>query len=119
MLAPQTIALASLFIPMAILITYMDVRYRRIPNKLVLVTLLGGLLLNTIFGGTHGFLASLGGFALLSQFLNMTLGIAFLVFCSAFAGTSYSVVRNLKVAAGLIAIAFAFQKLLGLNLPLY
>jgi prepilin peptidase CpaA len=64
MLAPQTIALASLFIPMAILITYMDVRYRRIPNKLVLVTLVGGLLLNTIFGGTHGLLASLGGFAL-------------------------------------------------------
>jgi hypothetical protein len=42
-----------------------------------------------------------------------------MVFFSAIAGTSYSVVRNLKVSAGLIAVAFAFQKLLGLNLPLY
>jgi prepilin peptidase CpaA len=64
MLDSQTVALAILFVPMAILITYMDVRYRRIPNQLVLLTLLGGLVLNTIFGGTHGLLLSLGGFAL-------------------------------------------------------
>ncbi|MEP6912252.1 MAG: A24 family peptidase [bacterium] len=64
MLASQTIALAILFIPMAILITYMDVRYRRIPNELVLLTLIGGLALNTVFGGTHGLLVSLGGVAL-------------------------------------------------------
>jgi hypothetical protein len=65
-------------------------------------------------------LASLCGFALISRFLNMTAGIAFMVFCASFAGTSsYSVMRNLKIAAGLIAVAFAFQKLLGFNLPLY
>jgi len=65
-------------------------------------------------------LASLCGFALISQFLNMTVGIAFMVFCASFAGTSsYSVMRNIKIAAGLIAVAFAFQKLLGFNLPLY
>lgn len=64
MLGYQNVALALLFIPMAIIITYMDVRYRRIPNKLVLVTLLGGLTLNTLFDGTHGLLLSLGGFAL-------------------------------------------------------
>ena len=64
-------------------------------------------------------LASLCAFALVSRFLNMTLGIAVMVFCASFAGTSYSVVRNLKIAAGLIAVAFAFQKLLGFNLPLY
>jgi len=64
-------------------------------------------------------LASLCGFALISAHLNMIAGIVFMVFCSSFAGTSYSVVRNLKVSAGLIAVAFAFQKLLGLNLPLY
>jgi prepilin peptidase CpaA len=64
MLDSQTVELAILFVPMAILITYMDVRYRRIPNQLVLLTLLGGLVLNTIFGGTHGLLLSLGGFAL-------------------------------------------------------
>lgn len=64
-------------------------------------------------------LGSLCGFALLSHFVNMTLGIIFLVFCSGFAGSTYSVVRNLKISASLVAIAFAFQKLLGLNLPLY
>src|SRR5258706_14703875 len=64
-------------------------------------------------------LASLCGFALISRFLNMTAGIAFMVFCASFAGTSsYSVMRNLKIAAGLIAVGFAFQKLLGFNLPL-
>jgi Tripartite tricarboxylate transporter TctB family len=65
-------------------------------------------------------LASLAGFALISQHLNMIAGIAFMVFCASFAGaSSYSVSRNLKVAAGLIAVALAFQKLLGFNLPLY
>ena len=63
-MASQTLALALLFIPMAIVITYMDVKYRRIPNKMVLVTLIGGIALNTIFGGMHGLLVSLGGFAL-------------------------------------------------------
>ena len=64
-------------------------------------------------------LLSLCGFAVISHFLNMIAGITFMVFCASFAGTSYSVVRNLKVSAGLVAVAFAFQKLLGLNLPLY
>lgn len=65
-------------------------------------------------------LGSLCGFALISEHVNMVAGIAFMVFCASFAGTaSYSVVRNLKVAAGLIAVALAFQKLLGFNLPLY
>jgi len=65
-------------------------------------------------------LASLCGFALISHFVNMTVGIAFMVFCASFAGTaSYSVMRNVKITAGLIAVAFAFQKLLGFNLPLY
>jgi len=60
------------------------------------------------------------GFTLLSQYINMIVGIVFLVFCSSFAGIApYSVVRNLKISAGLIAIALAFQHLLGLNLPLY
>jgi len=64
-------------------------------------------------------LASLCGFAVVSATLNMMAGIVCMVFCAAFAGTSYSVPRNLKVSAGLIAVALAFQKLLGLNLPLY
>ena len=64
-------------------------------------------------------LLGIAGFAFLSQHINMILGIIFLVFCSTFAGTSYSVVRNIKISLGLIAVAFGFKYLLGLQLPLY
>lgn len=64
-------------------------------------------------------LLGLCGFGVLSEHLNMIVGIVFLVFCSSFAATSYSVVRNLKISAGLIAIAFVFKNLLGLQLPLF
>ena len=62
---------------------------------------------------------SLCGLAVISLYLNMIAGIVFMVFCASMAGTSYSAMRNLKISAGLVAVAFAFQKLLGLNLPLY
>ena len=65
-------------------------------------------------------LTSLCGFAVIAELLGMMAAILFMVFCAAFAGTSpYSVMRNLKISAGLIAVALAFQKLLGFNLPLY
>lgn len=64
-------------------------------------------------------LIGLCGFAVLSAHLNMIAGIVFLVFCSSFAGASYSVVRNLKISAVLIGIALVFQRFLGLNLPLF
>lgn len=64
-------------------------------------------------------LLSLVGFAVISEYINMILGIVFLVFCSTFAGTSYSVVRNIKISIGLVLVAFAFKNFLGLNLPLY
>lgn len=65
-------------------------------------------------------LGSLCGFALISEFVNMIAGIVFMVFFASLAGTAkYSSVRNLKIAAGLVAVALAFQKLLGFNLPLY
>jgi O-antigen/teichoic acid export membrane protein len=64
-------------------------------------------------------LASLCGFALVSHFINMILGIVTMVFIASLAASTYSWQRNLKIAAGLLAIAFAFQKLLGFNLPLY
>ena len=63
-------------------------------------------------------LLSLVGFAVISEYINMLLGITFLVFCSTLAGTSYSVARNVKITLGLFAVAFAFKELLGLNLPL-
>jgi hypothetical protein len=65
-------------------------------------------------------LVSLCGFAMISEHLNMIAGIVFMVFFASMAGkSSYSIVRNIKVSLGLIAVAFAFQKLLSLNLPLY
>lgn len=64
-------------------------------------------------------LASLCSFALVSHFVNMTLGIVVMVFICTLAGESYSVWRNIKISAVLVAMAFAFQHLLGLNLPLF
>jgi hypothetical protein len=64
-------------------------------------------------------LLGLCGFAVLSEHLDMIVGIVFLVFCSSFAGASYSVARNVKISVGLIAIALIFQYALGLNLPLF
>ncbi len=58
---PLLIAYGTLLIPLAVIITYYDVRYRRIPNAFVLATLLSGVIINSIFGGATGALASLGG----------------------------------------------------------
>ena len=63
MLSTQNVAISAIFFPVAIAIAYMDVRYRRIPNRLVLVILIGGITLNTAFGGLQGLAASLGGLA--------------------------------------------------------
>ena len=75
--------------------------------------------LNFNFRNIALILASLCGFALVSKYVNMIAGIVFMVFCASLAGTSYSVVRNLKIAGGLILVALVFQKVLGLQLPLY
>jgi Tripartite tricarboxylate transporter TctB family len=64
-------------------------------------------------------LAGLVGFVVFSLIINMVVGIVALVFIASLAGSSYSWKRNLQVSAGLIAVAVAFQKLLGLNLKLW
>jgi prepilin peptidase CpaA len=58
------IVITALLVPLAIIITYYDVRYRRIPNAFVLATLASGLIINTIYGGLNGTLMSLGGCAI-------------------------------------------------------
>jgi len=64
-------------------------------------------------------LLGLCGFAALSKLFSMVAGIIFMVFVASLAGTSYSWKRSLMISAGLIAVAFAFRQLLGLNLPPY
>jgi prepilin peptidase CpaA len=56
-----TILNISLFIPLAIIIAYYDIRYRRIPNPFVLATLASGLAINFITGGLRGLYLSAGG----------------------------------------------------------
>ena len=63
--------------------------------------------------------AILCAFALVTLFVNMIAAIITMVFIATLAGTNYSWKRNLKIAAGLVAMAFVFAKLLGMNLPLY
>ncbi len=62
---------------------------------------------------------SLVVFAVVSEHVNMIAGIVLMVFIAALAGTNYSWWRNVKVAVVLVLFAFGFQRLLGLNLPLY
>lgn len=73
--------------------------------------------LNFSFRNIAIVLASLCGFAVLTQYLNVIAGIVFLVFFASLAATSRSVLRNLKVSAGLVGVAFALHQLLGLSLP--
>jgi prepilin peptidase CpaA len=71
MLSPTAIIFELLLIPIAVLVIYHDVRYRRIPNPFVLATLLTGLILNFSLGGIRGGLSSLGGcvFAFILMFM--------------------------------------------------
>ena len=55
---------SALLIPLAVVITYYDARYRRIPNPFVLAALVGGLVVNAIINGLPGVVASLEGCAL-------------------------------------------------------
>jgi hypothetical protein len=64
-------------------------------------------------------IASLCGFAFVSEHFKMIAGIIFMVFFASLAARTYSVARNIKICVGLIAVALVFQKLLGFNLPLY
>lgn len=60
----QTLVYIFLLIPLAGVIAYYDVRYRRIPNAFVLAAFSGGVLMNAIIGGLHGVYTSITGCAL-------------------------------------------------------
>src|SRR5687768_4478034 len=61
-ITPEAIKLAVL-IPLALTVIYHDVKYRRIPNIVVLSALVAGLVINTVFGGLPGLGNSALGFA--------------------------------------------------------
>ena len=63
-------------------------------------------------------IAALCGFSIASHLLNMLAGVVVLVFVASLAASSYSWLRNVKIAIGLIIVAFCFQRFLGLQLPL-
>lgn len=52
-----------LLVPLAVGVIYYDVRFRRIPNVLVLAALVAGLVINISFRGAPGALSSLSGLA--------------------------------------------------------
>lgn len=53
-----------LLVPLAVAVIYYDVRFRRIPNVLVLAALVAGLAINISFSGLAGAFSSLSGLAL-------------------------------------------------------
>lgn len=53
-----------LLVPLAVVVIYYDLRFRRIPNVVVLAALIAGLTINISFGGARGALSSLGGIAI-------------------------------------------------------
>ena len=61
---PEATVKLAVLVPLAVSVIYQDVRYRRIPNVLVLVALIAGLAINSISGGWHGLTGSLMGFGL-------------------------------------------------------
>ena len=61
MFNPGLIACEMFLVPLAVIICYYDVRYRRIPNAFVLAALISGLAMNTTFGGVNGALSSAAG----------------------------------------------------------
>jgi prepilin peptidase CpaA len=60
-LSPTATVFEIFLVPLAVLIIYYDVRYRRIPNPFVLATLVTGLILNIGLAGVNGVISSIGG----------------------------------------------------------
>jgi len=103
MITTSKLTVTLLFMPLALAIIYMDIRYRRIPNKLVLATLVAGIGLNSIFRGWQGLASSLEG-----------LGVAFgLMFALHAIGTMGAGDVKLFAAVGsIVGIAHVLQTLL-------
>jgi prepilin peptidase CpaA len=63
-ITPEAVVKLAILAPLAANVIYHDVKYRRIPNLLVLTALIAGVGINSFFGGWHGLGNSLLGFGL-------------------------------------------------------
>ena len=63
--------------------------------------------------------ASLVGFALISEYVNMLTGIAFMTTMASLASEDFSVLRTAAITIAICLIAVAMKKGLGVQLPLY
>jgi len=102
MLAHPKLVVALLFIPLAAAIIYMDVRYRRIPNKLVLGIMAAGIAVNAFFGGVHGVIASLEG---------LGLGFAMMFILHAFGTMGAGDVKLFAAVGSIVGISHVLQTL--------
>ena len=63
-ITPEAMVKLAVLVPLAASVIYNDVRYRRIPNLLVLTALVAGIGINVVFSGLPGLTTSLLGFAI-------------------------------------------------------
>lgn len=63
-ITPEAVVKLAVLVPLAASVIYQDVKYRRIPNLLVLSALVAGVGINIYFGGWQGLTSSLLGFGL-------------------------------------------------------
>jgi hypothetical protein len=59
------------------------------------------------------------GFAVVSEYVNMLAGIAFMTTVASLASEDFSIPRTATIAGALCLIAFAMKRFLGVQLPLY
>ena len=104
-----------LLLPLAVIVIYYDVRFRRIPNAVVLVALIAGLAINISFSGLAGAMSSVKG-----------LGLAFLpmflmhIFGALGAGdVKLFAAIGAVVGVGLVPMTFVVVVMLGAVLAVY
>jgi prepilin peptidase CpaA len=61
MLSSILITYEAFLVPLAVIIIYYDVRYRRIPNPFVAATLVSGIVMNVMLSGLQGAINSASG----------------------------------------------------------
>ncbi len=104
-----------LLVPLAALVIYYDVRFRRIPNVLVLAALVAGLAINISFRGAPGALSSLSGLAV--AFIPMFLLHVF----GAMGAGDVKLFAAIGAVVGLahVPMTFVFVVMLGALLAIY